>query len=144
MVISVWFFQKSISKYHLCKGCSHWHIYIWTASSALKSVIKDGRNMRVFAHEVDCWPVFFVLFKSQRCSITLTFVIFRQPSWFSTDNAKFKRKYYEQAVQMYLCQWCSMLFLAEFLIAWKDWEGLENNIDRWGNGGGLFYVKTTS
>ena len=52
-----------------------------------------------------CWPVFLVLFKSQRCSITLIFVIIRQPSWFSIDNAKFKRKYCEQAVQMYLCQW---------------------------------------
>ena len=65
--------------------------------------------MRVFAHEVDCWPVFFVLFKSQRCSVTLIFVIFRQQYSsafvFSTDNAKFKRKYCEQAVQMYLCQW---------------------------------------
>ena len=32
------------------------------------------------------------------------FIGTHQPSWFSINNAKFKRKYCEQAVQMYLCQ----------------------------------------
>ena len=41
----------------------------------------------------------------QSLSYSSFFVSIRQPSWFWTDNAKFKRKYYEQAVQMYLCQW---------------------------------------
>ena len=41
----------------------------------------------------------------QSLSYSSFFLIIRQPSWFSTDNAKFKRKYCEQAVQMYLCQW---------------------------------------
>ena len=37
----------------------------------------------------------------QSLSYSSFFVSIRQPSWFWTDNAKFKRKYYEQAVQIY-------------------------------------------
>ena len=34
----------------ICSSC----INIWTACSASKSVVKNGKSMRVFAHEVNC------------------------------------------------------------------------------------------
>ena len=45
----------------------------------------------------------------QSLSYSSFFVSIRQPLSFSTDNAKFKRKHCEQAVQMYLCQWFTPL-----------------------------------
>ena len=54
----------------------------------------------------------FVCLKSQRCSNhshirqnSSVFVSIRQLLMLSTDNASFKAKTYEQAVQIYLCQW---------------------------------------
>ena len=78
---------------------NHWHKYICTACSASKSVIKNGQSMRVFAHEVNCWPVLLCMLLCKRASDVQTvsyirqnssvFVVFNQ---FSTDNASFKAK----------------------------------------------------
>ena len=77
-------------------GLDHWHKYIWTACSASKSVIKDGRSMSVFAHEVNCWPVLICTFLyAWRASDVLTTLIFVSIRWsivLSTDNVGFKAK----------------------------------------------------
>ena len=69
---------------------------IWTACLASKSVIKNGRSMRVFAHEVNCWPVLFCIFlyvwRASDVQITLIFVSIRPPLVLSTDNASFNAK----------------------------------------------------
>ena len=79
-------FHNCLSTYVVFKYlyCKHWHKYIWTACSASKSVIKDGRSMRVFAHEVNCWPVslciFLCVWRASDVQTTLIFVRIRQYS----------------------------------------------------------------
>ena len=69
---------------------NHWHKYIWSAFSTSKSVIKDGRSMRVFAHEVNCWPVLLCIFlyvrRASDVQTTLISVRIRLPLGFSAFN----------------------------------------------------------
>ena len=73
-------------------------IYIWTACSASKSVIKQGRSERVFAHKiVDLLTSMnrniFVYFNSQRCSSTHAYSpCIRQSLGLAIDNASIKSK----------------------------------------------------
>ena len=60
-----------------CLGCTDWHKYIRTACSAPKRVIKDGGNMRVFAHEITSWPLLLCIFLySWRASDAQTTLVF--------------------------------------------------------------------
>ena len=116
--------RSSLLMPHLCGTITIMHLYVFDElsgpSNALtynrtalldrpeKAWSQDGGNMRVFAHEVTCWPVLFVYFcmleepaMFKTLSYSSVFVSIHQYSWRSIGHAWLKVKSIDQAVQFY-------------------------------------------